>query len=54
MWEKVEQIEDMLLDMIICQLTSNADRVCAKELGEVFDMLKDTAEFVYYTKKADS
>lgn len=45
--EKIKQLEEQLSSMIQTQLC-NPERVDAKELGEVVDMLKDLSEFCYY------
>lgn len=45
--EKIKQMEEQLSSMIQTQLC-NPEKVDAKELGEVVDILKDLSEFCYY------
>lgn len=46
--EKLKQMKECLTDIVEGQIYSNIEKVDAKELGEVIDMIKDLAETIYY------
>ena len=46
--EKLEQMKECLTGIVEGQIYSNIEKVDAKELGEVVDMIKDLAEAIYY------
>lgn len=50
---KIKYIQDCLIDLACGQL-GNLEHVCAEELGEVIDMIKDLEETQYYRVKTDA
>ena len=51
--KKIKEMKDKLIDIAKCQL-SCPERVDAKELGEVMDMIKDLSEVMYYCTIVES
>lgn len=49
---RLKSIQDRLICSVESQVMGNLEKVCAKELGEVVDMIKDIEEAKYYCAKA--
>ena len=48
MMDYIKEIKEIVAEQAYEQLKHNLDKVDTKELGEVIDMIKDTAEAAYY------
>ena len=46
--ENLKKMQECLIGLVEGQIYGNIDKVDAKELGEVVDMIKDLSEAVYY------
>ena len=53
MMDRFNSIEEALLSVLEGQL-ANLEEVCAKEMGEVVDMIKDLEEAKYYCAVTDA
>lgn len=54
MMDYIKEIKEIVAEQAYEQLKHNLDKVDTKELGEVIDMIKDTAEACYYTSVVEA